>query len=398
MKSRTKIKNDKKKNNGGYTLVEILAAVAILVIVVIPLLHSFVSIARLNGKAKNEQEATTVAQNLMENIKAASMETLLASSETYKDEAGNVIEDEDGNPKMKVQVVPSESNPGEYMIYYNQCDFNGRTYRAVAKLDASTYRKEEETEEDLYNDVGLADITTMSNKSDAFYVQDVAGDTEAARHFGTESIVYPAMHRDITVDIDKSATGKATVHVTVKYEYNGVSYTNVENVCVYSNSGGTELETVYLFFQPMYTSNGGAAKESIHVNNNASLPVDVYLVKQNYDSTTEVQERNYRVDVDINETNRTEFTQDGSYYVLTNLQTNLDKSRNQMKLTYGGFSRQTIGGKSYTAEELLGIDTDSSLVKEIKKDRLYTVEISVYRVEDDTYGDALVTLTGTKEE
>lgn len=284
------------------------------------------------------------------------------------------------------------------MIYYNQCDFNGRTYRAVAKLDATTYRKEEETEEDLYNDVGLADITTMSNKSDAFYVQDIAGDTEAARHFGTESIVYPAMHRDITVDIDKSATGKATVHINVKYEYNGVSYTNVENVCVYSNSGGTELENVYLFFQPMYTSNGGAAKESIHVNNNASLPVDVYLVKQNYDSTTEVQERNYRVDVDINETNRTEFTQDGSYYVLTNLQTNLDKSRNQMKLIYGGFSRQTIGGKSYTAEELLGIDTDSSLVKEIKKDRLYTVEISVYRVEDDTYGDALVTLTGTKEE
>lgn len=89
-----------------------MAAVAILVIVVIPLLHSFVSIARLNGKAKNEQEATAVAQNLMENIKAAPMEVLLASSETYKDEAGNVIEDEDGNPKMKVQVVPSESNPG----------------------------------------------------------------------------------------------------------------------------------------------------------------------------------------------------------------------------------------------------------------------------------------------
>lgn len=379
MKRRTRIKHEVKTKNGGYTLIEILVAVAILVIVVIPLLHSFVTAARLNARAKSEQEATTIAQNLMENAKAVPMEELLSSAEVCKDEAGNEI-------------------IGKYIIYYDEIDFNERTYCAVAELDASPYRKEDETQEDLYNDIGLADVTSMSNKTDAFFVQDITGDTDAAKYFGMESVVLPAMYRDITVDIDKNALGEETVRVTVKYEYNGAFYTNVENACIYSNTNNKELKNVYLFFQPMYTSNGGSAKESIHVNNNAGIPLDVYLVKQNNGSSTVLQERNYRVDVDITEKNRTEFTKDGSYFVLTDLQTNLDKGQNQIKLTYGGLLRQTIGGKSYTAEELLGLETDASLVKEEKEDRLYTVEISVYRAEDDTYDDPLVTLKGTKEE
>ena len=57
-----------------------------------------------------------------------------------------------------------------------------------------------------------------------------------------------------------------------------------------------------------------------------------------------------------------------------------------------------VGGASRAAEELVGVDRDTSLVKENKEDRIYSVEISVYKAEDDTYADALVTLTGTKEE
>lgn len=59
-------------DNKGYTLVEIIAAVVILAIVVIPLLNCFLSVAKLNAKAKKEQEATVAAQNLMETIKASS--------------------------------------------------------------------------------------------------------------------------------------------------------------------------------------------------------------------------------------------------------------------------------------------------------------------------------------
>lgn len=385
------------EKNGGYTLVEILVAVVILVIVVIPLLHSFVSVARLNSKARKELEATTAAQNIMENIKAAPMKELLAASEELLDDAGNVLLDDAGNPQMKVQVVPDAGNPGNYTIYYNQWEVNGRTYRAVVNMDASTYKRDTEDEEELYNDMSLADVSSMSDEIDAFFIQDLSEDMEAARHLGNETEVYPAMTRDITLDIE-SASGKTTAFVSVTYTYGGISYSTMENVCIYSNTGLTELENVYLFFQPMYTSSGGVAKESIHVNNNANLPLNVFLVKQSYSSATAAQEMNYRVNVDVNERNRTEFLKDGEYYVLTNLQTNLDRSKNQLKLTYGGFAQETISGRSYTAEELAGLDTDTSLVKKEQKDRLYSVEISIYGQEDDSYGEALVTITGTKEE
>ena len=42
----------KLNKNAGFSLVELLIAVTILAIIVIPLLHMFVTTSRLNGKAK----------------------------------------------------------------------------------------------------------------------------------------------------------------------------------------------------------------------------------------------------------------------------------------------------------------------------------------------------------
>ena len=43
-------------DNKGMTLVELLLAVTILAIIVVPLLHAFVSSARVNRKAKQTQD------------------------------------------------------------------------------------------------------------------------------------------------------------------------------------------------------------------------------------------------------------------------------------------------------------------------------------------------------
>lgn len=391
-----KIKQNRKDSgNGGYTLVEIIVAVVILAIVVFPLLRSFVTVARVNAKARNEQEATMVAQNLMESIKASSMEELIGSSEAFVDADGNVIEDEAGNPEMKVDV--STDDTGVCRINYNQCEMNGREYRAVVKLDPTSYRKEEDVDPEQYNDMEIADITAMSSKTDAFFVQDIAGDSDAAAYFA-DAAAYSQMTRSIIMDIDKNVDDKIMVYVTVEYVYNGNVYAAVEKSCIYSGTADKPLENVYLFFQPMYTGNGGTAKETIQVNNNATLPLNVFLVKQGYSGVTGAQEQNYRVNVNITENSRSDFLKDGEYYVLTDVQTNLDTTKNQMRLTYGGLSQMSLGGSVYTAEELTGVADDTSLVKETRKDRLYAVEISVYRLEDETYEKALVTLTGTKEE
>ena len=69
------MKNTKRKNaNAGMTLLEVIIAVSIFSIAAIVLLQSFVTSGRINRKSDEYLEATTMAQNLMEEIKAKSFE------------------------------------------------------------------------------------------------------------------------------------------------------------------------------------------------------------------------------------------------------------------------------------------------------------------------------------
>ena len=67
----------KRKNaNAGMTLLEVIIAVSIFSIAAIVLLQSFVTSGRINRKSDEYMEATTMAQNLMEEIKAKKFEVV----------------------------------------------------------------------------------------------------------------------------------------------------------------------------------------------------------------------------------------------------------------------------------------------------------------------------------
>ena len=61
---------NQKQSNKGFTLVEVLVAILILAIIVVPLLSAFVMSAKTNAKARQTLRATTLAQNVMEELKA----------------------------------------------------------------------------------------------------------------------------------------------------------------------------------------------------------------------------------------------------------------------------------------------------------------------------------------
>ena len=65
------------KNNQGLTLVELIVSIAILAIIVLPLLTSFVQATKTNVKAKNKQYATEAAQNIMEGLQNVSLEDVV---------------------------------------------------------------------------------------------------------------------------------------------------------------------------------------------------------------------------------------------------------------------------------------------------------------------------------
>ncbi|MFT3983975.1 MAG: type II secretion system protein [Lachnospiraceae bacterium] len=83
----------KRIDDRGMTLVELLVAIVILAIIVVPLLHTFLSSARANQQARRLLRVTTAAQDIMEGLKADSIEELAYQ---FNYPAGNAANGLDG--------------------------------------------------------------------------------------------------------------------------------------------------------------------------------------------------------------------------------------------------------------------------------------------------------------
>lgn len=74
-----KAQNQKNNADAGMTLVELLVAITIFAIIVVPLLHTFVSSSRVSLETRRRLRVTTAAQDIMEGLKAESIESLSCS-------------------------------------------------------------------------------------------------------------------------------------------------------------------------------------------------------------------------------------------------------------------------------------------------------------------------------
>lgn len=65
-----------KKDNKGFSLIELMVAVVILALIVTPILHSFLTVVRTNAKSRRLLRTTTVAENIMEGLSGLSIEEI----------------------------------------------------------------------------------------------------------------------------------------------------------------------------------------------------------------------------------------------------------------------------------------------------------------------------------
>jgi len=106
-----------KKSRGGFTLIEVMAALAILGFVIIPVIGLFSSSGQINYKADRDIVALTVARDIMDRIKAGDIgpSNLEWEINNYKAEHGveirvEVLKSDENNElgKIKVYVTPRE--------------------------------------------------------------------------------------------------------------------------------------------------------------------------------------------------------------------------------------------------------------------------------------------------
>lgn len=137
-------------DHAGFSLIELLIAVTILSIIAVPLLHMFVTSSRINAKSRRIHSATMVAQDIMEGVKAYTLEEVKAQFQPLGEDGGSSYDPpgEDfriinrtmilGGVKDLTKRMPQHrENDGIY--YFGMENVGTAQYDVLIKLDASTY-------------------------------------------------------------------------------------------------------------------------------------------------------------------------------------------------------------------------------------------------------------------
>ena len=419
----------------GMTLVELLVAIVILAIIVVPLLHAFVSSARVNMSSRKNLRVTTTAQDVMEGLRADTLEELALQIHNPSGTtlSGNAVRDgfriidralvtgsisenrctvaADGSVSgLKIASASETSDDDKPCItttdgmetyefhpksdgkyYFTMTDVTVDTggtsnynVDVLVMADATKYRSGGSASVS-YNSTPIVDISDMRDVSD--FVIELKEKDLLTQLNGAFSTSYTMQDVYLKVDIElKKVNVSGSDRYKIEATYSIISKANSsqkkeESIVITKD----DIRNIYLFYHPTYNGKTIAANtqpDEINFVNNDLLDNNFYIVKQ-YDSSLsfiDTWEDAYRCKVDITET--------GSTTPHTRLRTNLDYNLRSV------MNNATLGGTGEITEmatrQATYIYNTAALteaeIKDIKgqmggsqvEDRFYDVKVYVY--------------------
>lgn len=431
-----KHKKKRQLNNEGFSLVELLIAIVILSIIVVPLLHSFVTSARTNAKSRTTMHATAIAEDVMEMFEAHTLEEM-ADIYTGASVAGFT------NTAVK------DDSTGIWTYTIRDDSTTSGTYDAVIKIDPTAYS--------AVNNVDRVDIQNLAGNLNAVYSEDEDAAAEAYAYFGggtaTVDIVQNTT-RKTEIDIEHSrinvtlaggdtvetdvylVTASTTYHCdptilatgrSADYPQSGAEYvifSNEEDVrsraaqVSTAEELGNQLANIIICVQPRVesahmTSGRAAIVDQIVINNPDDVETNLMIVEQNPTDTKKemVQDicgrdytymrNSYGISLELREAwpgwmPAAGTTQTTAAKVRTNLYNNTSG------LTAYVFSNSSMTGAGATtgldyelAKKIMSV---TELTPTEQKDRIYDIEVKVYAEGKIADGRPIITMTGTVTE
>lgn len=355
-----KHKLNRNLNNRGFSLVEILIAVAILVLCAVPLLKAFVTSAQTNVRARQNLNATTLAENIMEEIKAAGVEG-------YGVKSGDTV------------TIDGVDLP-VYEAEYSNYSFDGRAYDVKAVMTPSQETYLDGTDEKAYNAQGIPEISVMDDSRDAVYVEDKNARfdiiDENADSLGMKAEELLNACRTEYRFAVKENHGRYTVTQTVTYsDASGNTIGTPQTLTIFDSVlTGADLRSLYVCYIPALRTAGDMyrTQEKVVIENRQDIPVDVYLIRQGSQDTP--------LAVRIIESAP-------STVAATQIHTNLSVDD---KTDIGSIERNGSSITAATAKSAFGFQKMGEAAK-ADAARLYTVEVTVKPVDSEKS----ITLTGT---
>ncbi len=257
------------RDKEGFSLVEVVIAVAVLAILTIPILAYFTNASVNSARGKNIQKANLVAQSVMEQLNGC--ETFEQVENEITATPGAI-----GGADLWNITTPYTAS-FKNMVIEKDISLDGFDYHAKVSFDYdydTTNVSGDAIHADFngYAEPQLKEVYSNTNvvmaESDQ---EDEAVSNFLYSHKSTPvSTIRDGMTRTLCIDVDESGTSFDAVYTIVGYylySYDGEDY---KAVLLNTKIEKSKLENVYLFYEPMQkvldqVSGGNTATETVHV-------------------------------------------------------------------------------------------------------------------------------------
>ncbi|MCM1261644.1 MAG: prepilin-type N-terminal cleavage/methylation domain-containing protein [Butyrivibrio sp.] len=322
--------------NAGFSLIELLIAVIVLAIIIVPFTRSFISSSRMNGNSRRLQRATTVAQDIMEGLKAYNIDELKEQF-AHPEDGFYVIDNSLVRGSAAIDTDNTDEAAGIYYFTMEDVRIQNVEYDALIKLDASVYKEGNLKSDDSNNkhdnalntSYGLAQPGSVVKGRDGSYIQsmDTTKDalSEIQNSFGlTDPDALPdkidaegnkvkedfsfnifknmggSVKRTITLDIDKETKTEKDedgneievdyCNAKIKIEYECTDGVTSKTIIVTGDDSdpytpcGMDITSgnFYLFYYPFYEAKVNTPEwtDNIIIDNKSGKPFQIFIVKQ----------------------------------------------------------------------------------------------------------------------
>lgn len=308
-------------NDKGFSLIELIVSIAVLALVIVPILNNFIASANVNAEAKHAQVQNSLAQQLMEEMKASTLEEIAKefnypedgslAYELKPDGAGGYLPVQEGERScIRTEISDPAGNYYDYRFirrtdrpYYftkkNLTD-NGVCYDALITIDGSAYRGTDPAGNPTgYNTVRMPLLNEVDRNGNVVASESYEAELAAASLFQNHfayclaeeelhaaepgyTITYHSleeiksrMEKKFRIEFTQSGNERTA---TVSVDYLCPYYESCGSVSYQITSGSLALTggQLYVFYAPSYQDEFIISKSPV-----ITEELDLYLYRQN---------------------------------------------------------------------------------------------------------------------
>lgn len=269
-----------KKKNTGVSIVEVLIALAIFMLLMVPIVQGIRASLRTTTLSKETQYRNEFAENLMEDIKATQINELAGKGYTktgtkYTAQGTTKLGTEKTDYAWRVELDSSHYDTAAFNV-------NNLSYGIIEDMD---YRKVALIDGTIYNNDVTAAQTLKSKKLQKLKETDPVGYEQQMQGTGTNIFAGDRGYRMITIEVSGSESVGYTVRCIMRYLDTNAMLGD-DNYVEYIPFSQTykEKPNIYLTYNPCYYIDGYSMDDYITIDTRGlgvleNMDVNLFLVE-----------------------------------------------------------------------------------------------------------------------